>query len=131
MKLNRTYVKIAIILGLAAGALFLMDTAKAAGSQSDDVTWTLPTERTDGAPLPASELSHTEIEVSKDGVVIGTDLVPAPGVSFTWTRALPPNYTLCYRARVADTEGQLSDWTNPVCKTVKARPNPPGQVDTK
>lgn len=117
---------------LVAAALLMFPLAAfAAGSQSDDVSWTLPTARTDGTPLAPSELAHTEVEVSKDGVVIATDLVPAPGTSYTFARELPPNYTLCYRARVEDTAGLQSDWTNPACKTVKARPNPPGQVDIK
>lgn len=106
-------------------------TAWAAGSQSDDVTWVLPTTRVDGTPLPVTELARTEIEVSRDGTVLTTTDVPAPSTSFTWARELPPNYELCYRARVVDTDGLISDWTVPTCKTVKGKPNPPGQLEAK
>ena len=116
---------------VAAAALGFAGNALAAGAQSDDLTWTLPTTRVDGAALPASEIDRTEIEVSKDGTVIGTDAVPAPQTAYTWTRDLPPNYTLCYRARVVDTEEQASDWTNEVCKTVKGKPSPPSGLSVK
>lgn len=100
-------------------------TANAAGAQSDDVEWTLPTKRVDGAALPVEELAATEIEVSRDGIVLEIASIAAPATSYTYVRPLPPNYTLCYRARVVDTDGQISDWTGPVCKTVKGKPNPP------
>ena len=112
-------------------AVFLPGLASAAGSQSDDLTWVLPTLRTDGTPLPVAEIDRTEIEISKAGVLVGVDSVAAPATAYTWNRDLPPNYTMCYRARVVDTVEQASDWTDPVCKTVKARPNPPGQLEAK
>lgn len=112
-------------------AVFLPGLASAAGSQSDDISWTLPTTRTDNTPLPVSEIDRTEIEVTKAGVLVGVDAVPAPATSYTWNRDLPPNYTMCYRARVVDTGGLESAWTAAVCKTVKAAPNPPGQLGVK
>lgn len=118
----KNWMKTALALGLAIG---LVDTANAAGSQSDDVSWTLPTQRVDGTPLPVSELATTEIEVTRDGAVVATNGVPAPGTSWTLARELPPNYTLCYRARVVDTDGLVSDWSAEVCKTVKGKPRPP------
>lgn len=127
----KTLIQIGVILALACGFLWAMDNAHAAGSQSDDVTWVFPTERVDGVPLAVSELAATEIEVSRDGVVIANEVVPAPQTSFTLARDLPPNYTLCYRARVEDVDGLQSDWTNQVCKTVKGKPNPPGQLEAK
>jgi len=84
-----------------------------------------------GTSLPASELDRTEVEVSQDGTVVGTAAVPAPGTAYTWTRALPPNYTLCYRARVVDTDELASDWSSEVCKTVKGKPNPPSGLSVR
>lgn len=123
--------KIAAVIALACAAMAIMERAEAAGSQSDDVTWTLPTQRVDGAALTAGELDYTEIEISRDGAVVANDAVPAPGTAYAYTRPLPPNYTLCYRARVADTDGLLSDWSSPVCKTVKGKPQPPSGLTVK
>lgn len=100
--------------------------ANAAGALSDDLSWTLPTQRVDGTPLPIEEIAYTEIELWRNGVVVDTLQFAVPTVAYTYVRELPPNYEMCYAARVADTEGQLSDWTDLVCKTVRARPNPPG-----
>ena len=102
--------------------------AFAAGAQSDDVSWTLPTQRVDGTPLPVNEIDRIEIEVEKDGVVLGVEAFPASITSYTYTRDLPPNYTMCYRARTVDTESLVSDWTAQVCKTVKGKPNPPSNL---
>ena len=110
---------------LLALLLLVPTVAFAAGSQSDDVSWSLPTTRVDGTPLPASELDRTEIEVTRDGSVVATNSVPVPGTSWNLARELPPNYTLCYRARVVDTDGLASDWSAEVCKTVKGKPRPP------
>ena len=112
-------------------AALMVSPAFAAGSQSDDVTWVLPTSRVDGTALLVEEIAATEIEVSRDGVVLEIASVAAPATAYTFVRPLPPNYTLCYRARVVDTDGQISDWTGPVCKTVKGKPNPPNNVEVK
>jgi hypothetical protein len=111
--------------------VFLPGLALAAGSQSDDITWVHPTQRVDATALPISEISRTEIEVTKAGVVLETVSVPAPATAYTWNRTLPPNYTMCYRARTVDTNEQASVWTAAVCKTVKAAPNPPGQMGVR
>lgn len=121
----------ALSLFVVAVMVALPGLAYAAGSQSDDISWTMPTQRTDSTALPISEIARTEIEVSKTGVVLEVASVPAPATSYTWNRTLPPNYTMCYRARVVDTIGQASVWTAAVCKTVKAAPNPPGQLGVK
>lgn len=119
-------------LALAAVlTVFLPGLACAAGSQSDDITWVHPTQRVDNSALPITEISRTEIEVSKNGVVLETVSVPAPATAYTWNRTLPPNYTMCYRARTVDTTELASAWTAAVCKTVKAAPNPPGQLGVK
>jgi hypothetical protein len=127
----KNILKVLFVLALAIGFIALMDDANAAGAQSDDVSWALPTSRMDGTPLPASEIDRTEIEVSRDGSVVATDAVPSPVTAYTYTRPTPPNYTLCYRARVVDTDELASDWTSEVCKTVKGKPNPPSGMSVK
>lgn len=109
----------------AAALLCVPFAAHAAGSQSDDVSWTLPTQRVDGTPLPVSEIAQIEVEVLRDGSLVASDAFPPSVTSFTYQRELPPNYTLCYRARTVDTEGLVSDWTNEVCKIVRGKPQPP------
>ena len=103
----------------------------AAGAQSDDVSWELPTQRVDGSPLPVSEIDRVEIEAYKDGVLVASDAFPPAVTSFTLVRDTPANYEMCYRARTVDTDGQLSDWTAQACKTVKGRPNPPNNLRVK
>lgn len=122
---------IATLLVLVALLAIVAD-ANAAGSQSDDVFWTLPTQRVDGTPLTPAELEYTEIEIWRGELLVRTERVPAPGTTLNVTRTLPPNYELCYSARVKALEPDApSEWTPLVCKTVKARPQPPGQLDVK
>jgi len=128
----RKYIKIAAVIAAACLLLIVMDKAEAAGSQSDDVSWVHPTSRVDGTPLSVEEIEYTEVEVTRDGQVIANDLVPAPGTVYSLPRDLPPNYTVCYRARTKALDPvDPSEWTGQVCKTVKGRPNPPGQLDAK
>jgi hypothetical protein len=111
--------------------LFPLVAVAHAGAKEDSVTWELPTERVNGDPLPVEEIAHIEIEVTKESEVIHTQEFPPSVLTFVYERELPPDYTLCYRARTVDTQGQASDWSGPVCKTVKGQPNPPPGLDVK
>ena len=106
-------------------AFVVSPVAFSAGAQSDDISWTLPTLREDNTPLLVGEIDRIELEISRDGQVIATEAFPPAVTAYTFVRDLPPNYTLCYRAKTVDTDGLESVWTDPVCKTVKGRPNPP------
>jgi len=118
------------ILWVIVLSLFALP-AFAAGAQSDDVSWTLPTQREDGTPLLASEIDRIEIQIRKDGVAQEVRAFPPTVTSFTYDRPLPPNYTLCYRGRTVDVDSQISVWSNEVCKTVKGKPNPPSMDSVK
>lgn len=131
-KVTKNWLKIAAILAAACGLLLLMDKAEAAGSQSDDVSWAAPTQRVDGTPLPLSEVAKYEMEVWRNGAVVDRREFAPGDTGVNIPRELPPNYELCYVMRTyATTPAEPSDWSPMVCKTVKARPNPPGQLDVK
>jgi hypothetical protein len=111
--------------------LFPLVASAHAGAKEDSVTWEIPTARVDEQPLPIEEIAHIELEVTKDAVVIHTQNFPPTVTTFVYERELPPDYTLCYRARTVDTDGLESDWTEQVCKTVKGQPNPPPGLGVK
>ena len=117
---------------------FLFALPSVAGAQNaawseDTITWQLPTSRTDGTPLAVSELAVTEIEVrdGPSGQVLQTLSVDIPGVTEVYPRSEPFTGTLCYVARVVDTGGLQSDWSNEVCRTVNAKPNRPQLLEVK
>lgn len=121
-----------ITAGLSAFLTFLIvfvlaSAAKASGAFDDDVSWILPTTYVDGSALQVGDLEYTEIEISKDGVPVGSDLIPAPGVAYNFVRPSPQNFEACYRLRVklkdtAPSTDPFSDWTNQVCKVVHGKP---------
>lgn len=99
-------------------------------------TWTNPTQNTDNTAIPstgAGSLTNTIIEygpcnAAKDALasVTGT-LTTANG---TITTALTPNTigpgTWCGRAKVTNTFGEVSDWSNVASKVIDApKPKPP------
>ena len=99
--------------------------AFAAGAFSDDLSWELPTQRVDGTPLPVEEIAHISVEAFKDGVQVSVLDYPPSILTAEYPRDLPPNYTMCYRAKTVDTDGLESEWTAEVCKIVRGQPNPP------
>lgn len=76
--------------------------------------WDAPTEREDGTPLPASEISY--YEVYHNDASLGT----------TPTLSLDVDAKGDYKVRTVDTDGQRSVFSNTV--TVKGNPNAPGQM---
>lgn len=95
------------------------------------LTWTIPTTRTDGSALPSSAYGGTLLEYGTCsslnpltfGVKGGEFFVVGTGTVHTFT--LPPA-TYCFRAFARDTTGVSSVATNPVSKVVvDAPPNPP------
>ena len=126
------WLKIGIAITLFIGLAAAMDKCEAAGSQSDDVSWAAPAQRVDGTPLALSEIAKYEMEVWRNGAVVDRREFAPGETGVNIPRELPPNYELCYVMRTyATTPAEPSDWSPMVCKTVKARPNPPGQLDVK
>lgn len=112
-------------------ALFLMSFGNAYGNEAD-VTYTLPTQRTDGSALPVDQIQHIRIEYGpcttpgQFGTVEGSVDVPPPATGTTITGL---GYGLyCFRAYTHDTAGRVSDPTNAVSKDFGPipPPNPPG-----
>ena len=73
------------------------------------LNWTLPIERADGVPLPASEIAQTDISMSADG---GANFSPTSPVLPTDPQTFVVDNltagTYLFRATVIDTLGQAS-----------------------
>jgi hypothetical protein len=114
-----------LILGVLAMAYCVKSVAGDA-----QITYTLPTQRTDGAPLSMSEIQHILIEAGTCsapnvfGLKEAEKLVPPPATGTTITT---PGYgDKCYRAFTIDTNGKVSAPTNVVTKNFPVSPpNPP------
>jgi hypothetical protein len=116
-----------------AAALLLPGTALAQANQNDVVTWELPTQRVDGTLLPATEYAQTIIQQSSSATGTFATVATITGTGLTWTNQNTAGVvgTRCYRAIAVDTDGLVSDPSAAVCKTVKAKPRPPGNVRVK
>jgi len=102
-------------------ALFLVSLPVAADVL--DLTWTAPTTRVDGTPMPASEIKHYRLSWTVKGVVQPDKVVT--GVSYALDTGALVGRT-CVVIRTVDTDLLESDPTGQVCKNVK--PNPPSNV---
>ena len=104
---------VAILAGVAAG--------QACAQQSKELSWKLPTERTDGTALPVDELAFTRV-LCDPGI---DELVPVPAESWT---IYPPTVSCVVRA--IDTDGLESADSGrgfPIWDDPDPEPAPPGQ----
>ena len=122
MKILRLFSVLAVTLVLAACSV------QSAGPSSDELTWTLPTQRLGGAVLPVGEIAKTTVNQfasASSTTVLSTVDVPAPGTKATFPRSGTGVGTLCYEAYVTDVAGLASAPTARLCKTVAAAPSSP------
>jgi uncharacterized protein YceK len=92
----------------------------------DVLTWTAPTQRTDGSALPAAQIANYRIQwgTNPSGPFnVGQEIVP--GTVTTVTIGRTGYGTRCYTAVTIDTNGLESAPSNTACKTLVAPPNPP------
>lgn len=75
------------------------------------ITWTAPTERTDGIPLPVSEIDHYDLYA--DGAL----LTAVPGGDSTFESSMAPGQH-CFSMKTVDTGDRQSVFSNEVCKTL-------------
>jgi len=75
------------------------------------ITWTAPAERTDGTPLPVSEIDHYDLYA--DGAL----LTAVPGGASTFESSMAPGQH-CFSMKTVDTEDRQSVFSNEVCKTL-------------
>lgn len=71
-------------------------------------SWTLPTERQEGGPLPVSEIAHVQIEVSANGGTDWTDLGNIPPDTLTLQMNDLIVAAWLVRGTVEDTQGRRS-----------------------
>ena len=114
-----------LLLSIAA---LLVVACSSATSQTttDTLTWTHPTERVDGAALPAAEIRETVIAWGPKGgpYTQGSVTVPAPATTVQVNRPQTPG-TRCYVAQTVDTGNRSSVFSNEACKTIFANPKAP------
>ena len=101
------------ILAVLASASALADTA--------DVTFTPPTTREDGTPLPAAEIAGYRLSWTLNGTA-QTDKTVPPGNSYVLDTGASTG-RICAILRTVDTDGLESAPTAEVCR--KARPKAP------
>lgn len=101
-------------------------------TSSDTITWTNPTQRVDGTAMPLSEIRETTIAWGQRGgpYTTGSVTVPAPATTVDVPRPATPG-TRCYVAMTTDTGNRSSAFTNEVCKTLLAGPNPPSNLQVQ
>lgn len=106
----------------AAGALYVATLGKAF-AENAVVTWTHPTQRTDGSALPLAEIKATRIAYGKCPATDIVVEVAAP--TATWSSPPLAYGEWCFRAATIDTLDMVSDFTLPVTKRIVAPPKPP------
>lgn len=92
----------------------------------DILTWTIPNQRTDNTPLPASEYKATRIQwgTSPSGPFsLGQQTVT--GTATTVTIARTSYGQRCYVAVAVDTGDRESEPSNAACKSLTAPPKAP------
>lgn len=96
------------------------------------LSWTFPTQNTDGTTIPASgdgSLTDTVIEWGSCSggafdVKAGEFAVSVPTNTYTVPNLAPATH--CFRAKVTNTYGVVSDWSGTVNKVIAPpKPNPP------
>ena len=112
----------------AVAALIVLTGCQPAESQlpGDVLTWTIPTQRTDGTALPAGEYKETRIQwgTSAAGPFdLGQQVVAGTATTVTIPRS--GFGQRCYVATAVDTGDRASAPSNAVCKTLVAPPNAP------
>ena len=100
--------------------------ADSAGTTAQDVlSWTMPTQNTDGSPLALAEITKSTVAwgTTPGGPYPNVQDVPAPATTVTLTRPNEGYGRRCYRVSVTSTVQGL--WSAEGCKTVTAPPNAP------
>ena len=116
------------LIMLAALALFLL--AGKAFADTNTVTWTNPTQRTNGTALNATDIAGSTIEWGTcSGNVFGTTRGTGTTSAGTTTNFVTPDLApgiWCHRVKTRLLSGAESAWSNVVAKTiVESPPNAP------
>lgn len=105
-----------LITLIIAGLIGFTDVAIADGDVT--FTWDLPTERTDNTPLPASEIAGFNI--------FGNDeTFEVTGAVTTATKYYIGRGQTEFRIQTVDTDGRVSDLSDPVYVNLSAPPKKP------
>ena len=119
------------IFTVLAALLLSLGIARHATAADATLNWTLPTQRVDGTPMPASEIASTQVAY---GVCAAGNTLPAsptvvnvPAPATTVVVPVAGYGTYCFAARVTDTFGLTSAYTAVVSKSYAptSPPRPP------
>jgi hypothetical protein len=132
--LDRNYLPVSVALWLAVLALLsllgaVINTAHAADAT---VSWTHPTQYTDGTALPIDKIRETAVQFGTCttatppgfGTLTRETIVPAPAATVKLTAVAAGTY--CFRAKTVDVNTQAGAWSAVVQKAVvDVKPRPP------
>jgi hypothetical protein len=117
-----------------AAALLLAGFASHATAAPGDLSWTAPTSRADGTPLPSSEILGYTVEwglcTPSNGVPVPATVTDIPGAVTAASINVPTTGRYCFRIATratGDTPGSVlvSVWSAVASQSWKAAPNPP------
>lgn len=93
--------------------------------QTHKLSWVMPTTRTDGTALKATEITGVDVRYGSKPVAMANKFIAtaaAPALKYEVPTGAPGTY--CYQVRTV-TATQKSDWSTEKCADVLALPNPP------
>ena len=114
---------------LAMLALLVVFSANAADVK---VSWTHPTQYSDGTALPLESIKDTRVQygtcaTTAFGTLTAEKYVAAPAATWTFTAVAAGTY--CFRAQTTDLQGRISPWSVVVSKSiVEIKPKAPTSV---
>lgn len=97
------------------------------------VSWTHPTENTDGSSLPLSEISNTAIfysdQVCTQAELESADMIVVDAPDNEVCIEDLPTGDWCFAGRTSNLEGIFSALSNVATKTIAVQPNPPSDME--
>lgn len=120
---------------ICVGVLAVAEVAHSA-PVSADLSWTIPTERTDGTPIEPEEIASYRIFYGVDAAPGAEPVaIVEDGQTKTLTIELAPRaerYTVQFAVAAVDTSGIVSEWSNIAVQSFMvrstARPMPPTEL---
>lgn len=130
IQIDRHIVSLRLVAALMLALVLWVAVSLDAKAADATLTWTNPTQRENGDPLPIAELKEIQIDYGKclagnifPSVPDGTKAFAAPATTGVITGLAYG--TWCFRARAVDTASQASVNTGTVWKQYLAPPKPP------
>lgn len=125
--LRRTWGGIVAAVLAVLGSIGLYQSAQTQ-TPTYTISWTLPTQYTDGSAINATDIASTTVEWRLGAAAWQSKFLQAPVTSTTVPKL---QGTTCVRASVTMKDNQQSDTTPEVCVTLAGRPKPPSNLQAQ